>query len=481
VPYDTLQDYLKALEARGELRRISAPVDPVLEATEFADRAVKSGGPALLFEHPVGSDFPLAMNLFGTWERTKLALGGVDPETLARELEELLHLSPPSSLLGKLKMLPRLAGIAGWAPKLVKSGPCKEVIVKENPDLLELPIQQCWPGDGGRFITLPLVVTKHPETGNRNVGMYRMHVYDGRTTGMHWHLHRVGAHHYRLHEKLGRRMPVAVALGADPAMIYAATAPLPEDFDEYLFAGFLRKRALELVKCETVDLEAPAGSEFVLEGYVEPGERRSEGPFGDHTGYYSPADDYPVFHLTGLTRRREPVYPATIVGRPPMEDCWLAKVTERLFLPLIKIQLPEIVDLNLPVEGIFHNLALVSIRKSYPGQAYKVMHGLWGLGQMMFAKIIVVLDEEANVQDLSEVIWRLGNHIDPERDICFVRGPVDVLNHASPRPSFGTKMGIDATRKWPEEGFSRPWPEEIKMTPEIKQRVEQLWRELGLP
>ena len=480
MAYDTLQDYLKDLEARGELRRIAAPVDPVLEVTEFADRAIKSGGPALLFEHPVGSDFPLAINLFGSRERMKLALGGAEVEALARELYDLLHLTPPSGFLGKLKMLPRLAGMAAWAPKLLKDGPCREVILREDASLLDLPIQQCWPEDGGRFLTLPMVVTKHPETGARNIGMYRMHVYDERTTGMHWHQHRVGALHYRRHEKLGRRMPVAVALGGDPAMIYAATAPLPEDSDEYLFAGFLRKRGLELVKCETIDLEVPAGSEFVLEGYVEPGERRREGPFGDHTGYYSPADDYPVFHLTCLTRRRSPVYPGTIVGRPPMEDCFLAKVTERLFLPLLRMQLPEIVDLNLPVEGIFHNLAIVSIRKSYPGQARKVMHGLWGLGQMMFAKIIVVLDEEVNVQDLSEVIWRLGNQIDPERDVSFVRGPVDVLNHASPLPGFGSKMGLDATRKWPEEGFARPWPEQIEMSAEIKQRVDRLWRELGL-
>jgi 4-hydroxy-3-polyprenylbenzoate decarboxylase len=324
------------------------------------------------------------------------------------------------------------------------------------------------------------VFTHHPDTGKRNVGMYRLQVYDRSTTGMHWHRHKGGAQHYRVAEAKGRRLPVAVAIGPDPAVTYAATAPLPEDIDEIIFAGFLRQEPVEMVPCVSAPLMVPASSQIVLEGYVEPGERRIEGPFGDHTGYYSLADEYPVFHVTTLTRRRQAVYPATIVGRPPMEDCFMAKATERLFLPLIKKTLPEIVDLNLPVEGVFHNLAFVAIDKRYPGHAHKVMHALWGLGQMMFTKIILVFDKEVDVQDLSQVLWRLGNNVDPRRDAVFVDGPVDALDHASPLPHFGSKMGIDCTRKWPEEGFTRDWPEVIDMDPEVKRKVDELWPKLGL-
>jgi len=407
------------------------------------------------------------------------ALGAANLDEIGARLEELLRTEPPSSLLDKLRTLPRLIAVSRWAPRSVGGAPCQEV-VEENPRLSDLPVLKCWPEDGGRFVTLPLVISRHPESGRRNVGMYRMQVYDDRTTGMHWHPHKVGAEHYRRHQALGQRMPLAVALGCDPAVIYAATAPLPEDFDEMLFAGFLRQRAVEMVKCRTNDLQVPADAEFVLEGYVEPGELRTEGPFGDHTGYYSLPDQFPVFHLTAVTRRAQPVYPATIVGPPPKEDCFLAKATERIFLPLLRIQLPEIIDINLPLEGIFHNLALVRMRKRYPGHAFKVMHALWGLGQMMFTKIIVVVEEEVDVQNLSEVIWRLGNNIDPERDICFVRGPVDILDHASSLPGFGSKMGIDATRKWPEEGFTRPWPGIIEMSPTVKARVDALMASLVL-
>jgi 4-hydroxy-3-polyprenylbenzoate decarboxylase len=339
---------------------------------------------------------------------------------------------------------------------------------------------QCWPGDGGRFITLPLVVTKHPVTGSRNVGMYRMQVFDAAATGMHWHVHKGGAQHYRVAEEMGQKLEVAVALGPDPPVTYAATAPLPDDVDEFMFAGFLRKRPVELVKCKTVDLEVPANAQIVLEGHVLPGERRREGPFGDHTGFYSEADEYPVFHITCVTRRRDPIYPSTIVGIPPMEDAYLAKATERIFLPLLQRQLPEIVDISLPVEGVFHNLAIVSIEKRYPGHARKVMHALWGLGQMMFTKVMVVVDAEVNVQDPKEVVWVVGNNIDPRRDVVFADGPADVLDHATPIPCFGSKMGIDATRKRPEEGFARPWPEPIRMSQEVKARVDALWQELGL-
>jgi len=364
---------------------------------------------------------------------------------------------------------------------MVKNAPCQEVILKEEDvDLKKFPVLHCWPLDGSPFITLPLVFTKHPVTQVRNVGMYRMQVYDGKTTGMHWHIHKGGAQHYRVAEELGRRLEAAVAIGPDPVMTYAATAPLPEDTDEALFAGFLRGEAVKLTKCLTVDHEVPANSQIVLEGYVESGEKRREGPFGDHTGYYSLPDDYPVFHITCITHRKDLIYPATIVGRPPQEDCYLAKATERLFLPLIKKQLPEIVDMNLPFEGVFHNMAFISIDKRYPGHAKKIMQAVWGLGQMSFTKIVAVFDKDVNVQDISEVIWRLGNNIDPQRDIMFVEGPVDVLDHASPLPSLGTKMGIDATRKWKEEGFMREWPPLIEMTREVKEKIDNLWEKLGI-
>jgi 4-hydroxy-3-polyprenylbenzoate decarboxylase len=364
---------------------------------------------------------------------------------------------------------------------MVKSAPCQEVVkLGEEASLGFLPILKCWPQDGGRFITLPMVFTKDPETGRRNVGMYRMQVYDERTTGMHWHVHKVGAKHYAEYERRGRRMDVAVALGGDPAITYAATAPLPEDFDEMIFAGFLRKAPVEMVQCRTVDQQVPADAEIVLEGYVDPHERRVEGPFGDHTGYYSPPEEYPVFHITCITHRSDPIYPATIVGKPPMEDCFLGKATERIFLPLVRAQVPEIVDMNLPVEGIFHNLAFVSIRKRYPKQAQRVMHALWGLGQMMFTKVIVVFDENVDIQSTSEVLWRLGSNIDPKRDVTFVEGPVDALDHAAPQPLYGSKMGIDATRKIAGEGHDRDWPEEIQMSAEVKSRVDSVWKELGI-
>lgn len=482
MAYATLQDFVAMLEARGELRRITTPVDPVLEITEITDRVVKSGGPALLFERPKGYEVPVLINTFGSPKRVAWALGVEDVEEIAQEVASLLQPEVPRTLGGKLRLGLRLARLAPHLqPKLVKTGPCKEVIRRgEEASLDWLPILQCWPQDGGRFITLPLVFTKHPLTGKRNVGMYRMHVYDSRTTGMHWHLHKGGSLQYMDYEALGKRMEVAVALGGDPAIIYAATAPLPPDVDELMFAGFLRRQAVEMVRCETVDLEVPAGAEIVLEGYVEPGERRLEGPFGDHTGFYSPAEEYPVFHLTCITHRRHPLYPTIVVGKPPMEDTFLGKATERIFLPLIRMVLPEVVDINMPLEGVFHNCVFVSIDKRFPGHARKVCYALWGMGQMMFAKFIIVVDKHVDVQNPSEVLFHLWSNVDPERDTFVVKGPLDALDHSSPTPRYGSKMGIDATRKWPEEGHPRPWPEEILMSEEVKRRVDTLWKELGL-
>ncbi|MCX7792905.1 MAG: menaquinone biosynthesis decarboxylase [Thermodesulfovibrionales bacterium] len=479
MAYKDLREFIKVLEERGLLKRISVEVDPVLEIAEINDRIVKQGGPALLFEKPKGSRFPCAVNLFGSFERMRLALEVNDLDEIGQRMLEFLEPEIPTNIIEKLKMLPKLKRLSDFLPKYVKYGPCKEVIIKDKPSLEIFPILKTWPLDGGRFITLPLVFTKDPETGARNCGMYRMQVYDERTTGMHWHMHKDGARHYRKAEAMGKRLEVAVAIGSDPATIYSATAPLPEGIDEMLFAGFLRQEPVELVKCETVDLEVPANSEIVLEGYCEPFERRIEGPFGDHTGYYSLQDEFPVFHITCITHRKDAIYPATIVGKPPMEDCFIAKATERIFLPLIKKQLPEIVDMNLPIEGVFHNLAIVSIDKRYPGHARKVMYALWGMGQLSFTKIIIVMDKDVNVQDISEVLWRIGNNVDPKRDVVILEGPLDVLEHASPIPAYGGKMGIDATKKWLSEGFTRPWPPDIKMSEEIVRLVTERWKEYG--
>jgi len=480
MAYKDLREFIKVLEEKGLLKRITVEVDPILEIAEINDRIVKKGGPALLFERPKGSRFPCVVNLFGSFERMKLALEVRDLDEIGRRALEFLEPEIPTNIIEKLKMLPKLKRLSDFLPRYVKSGPCKEVIIKDSPSLDIFPILKTWPLDGGRFITLPMVFTKDPETGVRNCGMYRMQVYDERTTGMHWHMHKDGARHYRKAEAMGKRLEVAVAIGSDPATIYSATAPLPEGIDEMLFAGFLREEPVELVKCETVDLEVPANAEIVLEGYCEPGERRIEGPFGDHTGYYSLQDEFPVFHITCITHRRDAIYPATVVGKPPMEDCFIAKATERIFLPLIRKQLPEIVDMNLPIEGVFHNIAIVSIDKRYPGHARKVMYALWGMGQLSFTKIIIVMDKDVNIQDLSEVLWRIGNNVDPKRDVVILEGPLDVLEHASPLPAYGGKMGIDATKKWPSEGFTRPWPPDIKMSEEIVRLVTERWKEYGL-
>ncbi|MGI9070698.1 MAG: menaquinone biosynthesis decarboxylase [Bryobacteraceae bacterium] len=482
MAFDDLRDFMRALEKQRELKRVSIEVDPYLEITAFADRAVKSGGPALLFEKPKNSKVPLAINLFASRRRMEIALGVTDIEHIAERIAGFLQMQRPEGLLDKLKMLPKLSELNSIFPKTVSSGPCKEVILRSNFSLDAFPIMHCWPGDAGRFITLPMVFSKNPETGKRNCGMYRMQVFDHRTTGMHWQKHKQGAEHYRRRFREGNsaRMPVAAAIGSDPATMYSAILPLPPDLDEMMFAGFVRGRPVEMVKCETCDLEVPANSEIVLEGYVEPGELRREGPFGDHTGFYSLDDDYPVFHIECITHRKNPIYASIIVGPPPMEDFYMGKAIERMFLPLIRMQLPEIRDMCMPAEGIFHNLVLVSIRKSYPGQARKVMHAIWGLGQAMFSKCIVVVDEDVNVQNVAEVTWKALNNIDPQRDIEFVMGPIDSLDHASRMPNYGSKMGVDATTKWASEGFTRRWPNVIEMSPQVVKRVDELWKRAGL-
>jgi len=546
LAYDDLRGWIAALERAGELKTIRTEVDPILEITEIADRVSKAsgwdrvsdpvrpgsarqgspGGPALLFQnikgHP-GSQ--VLINQFGSARRMNLALEVDTLDQVAERIRAFMDVKSPQGFLDKVKMLPMLAEMGKFFPKTVSSGPCKEVIKRDNFSLLDFPVLQCWPKDAGRFITLPCVVSRDPNTGKRNVGMYRMQIYDERTTGMHWQRQKVGAEHYR--EVLRRaaqsmsgqlpsavqasdarlpgtsaavdimartsggsvlaegnqppgKMEVAVAIGTDPAITFSAIVPAPPDVEEYLIAGFLRQKPVELVKCETVDLEVPAVSEIVLEGHVHLDELRVEGPFGDHTGYYSLEDLYPVFHLSCITHRKNPIYATTIVGKPPMEDGWMGKAVERIFLPLMRLTIPELVDINLPVEGVFHNLMLVSIRKSYPGQARKVMNAIWSLGQAMFTKCVIVVDEDVNVQDIGEVALKVLNHIDPERDIQFTMGPVDSLDHSSRLPNYGSKMGIDATRKWSSEGFARPWPDEIQMDEKTKALVDQKWKELGL-
>src|SRR5580693_7692927 len=482
MAYSDLREFIAALEKKHELRRISFEVDPYLEITEFADRAVKHGGPALLFEKPKGSRVPVLINSFASTRKMEIALQVNSVDEVAGRISEFLEMRMPEGLIGKLKMLPKLAEMGAFFPKIVSSGPCKDVVQREKFSLHDVPILQCWPQDGGRYITLPMVFSRNPDTGKRNCGCYRLQIYDECTTGMHWQTHKQGAEHYRRMRASGtaKRMDVAVAIGADPATMYSAILPLPPDIDEMMIAGFLRSKPVEMVKCETSDLEVPAQSEIVLEGYVELGELRREGPFGDHTGFYSLEDDYPVFHISCITHRKDPIYATTIVGPPPMEDFYMGKAIERIFLPLMRLQLPEIRDICMPAEGIFHNLILVAIRKSYPGHARKVMSAIWGLGQAMFSKCIVVVDEEVDVQNVREVAWKALNNIDPERDIQFVLGPVDSLDHASRLVNFGSKMGVDATRKWPGEGFTRPWPDVIEMTPEVKCRVDELWKKAGL-
>ena len=485
MAFKDLREFIAELEKRGLLKRIKTEVDCELEITEITDRVSKMSGEknvALLFENVKGYNMPVLMNAFGSMERMAIAFGVEKVDDVADEIRQMLRL-PYISLQNKLDVLTILPMIkrAINFPKYVKNAPCQEVIIRDNPSLDEIPILKCWPQDGGRFITLPLVFTKNPKTGKRNVGMYRLQKYDARTTGMHWHIHKNGAENFRDAKEMGtQKIEVAVAIGTDPVLTYAATAPLPRDVDEIVFAGFLRHKSVEMTKCVTVDIEVPATSEIVLEGYVDGDELRREGPFGDHTGYYSLADDYPVFHITCITHRKNPIYPATVVGKPPMEDCYIAKATERIFLPMLQQLIPEIVDINLPLTGVFHNCAMVSIKKSYPQEAKKVMQAIWGMGQMMFTKMIIVVDEHVDVQDENEVWWRVFNNIDARHDLVMVDGPLDVLDHSSPYPKWGTKLGIDATKTWPEEGHSREWPDEIEMTETVKRQVDAKWKELGL-
>ncbi len=565
MPYTDLRDWIKQLDKAGELRRIREAVSPYLEMSEIADRTAKlgkgtsaAGGPALLFENVTGfTGAKVLMNQFGSERRMKLALEADSLDAIAERIRTLIHPESPTSLLDKLKLLPKLAEIGSFFPKVIsaRDAACKQIIHRavadggQGIDLLKLPVLTTWPQDGGPFITLPCVVTRDPKSGKRNVGMYRMQVYDGQTTGMHWQRQKVAAEHLRDRLRMATdqatnlgapfvtaspsrvgsspsrvgnspswvgnesarvdimaqtsggispatnaasipattltkvregRMEVAVAIGTDPATTFSAIVPAPPEVEEYLIAGFLRGKPVELVKCETVDLEVPAHAEYILEGYVNLGELRTEGPFGDHTGFYTMEDQYPVFHITCITHRKDPIYAATVVGKPPMEDAWMGKAVERIFLPLMQLTLPEIVDVCLPPEAVFHNLMIVSIRKSYAGHARKIMNGIWSMGQAMFTKCVVVVDEDCDVQDLAEVTLRVANNIDPERDIQFTLGPVDSLDHASRLPNFGSKMGIDATRKWPAEGFTRPWPPMLKQDPAVTAKVDALWKKLGI-
>jgi 4-hydroxy-3-polyprenylbenzoate decarboxylase len=488
--YRDLREFVQKLEKEGELKRIRAEVDPVLEITEVTQRVARdpkrlpdSVGPALLFERPKGSRVPLLVNTFGSVRRMALAFEVAELDEVAARIRGFLAVETPQGLLDKIKILPKLAELGSFFPKSVKAGECKDVKQHgKDVNLLDFPILKCWPQDGGRFITFPLVFTRNPETGKRNVGMYRMQVYDERTTGMHWQTQKHGAEHFRRARAKNPegRIPVSVAIGADPATALAGMLPIPPDLDEMMFAGFLRREPVGMVACETNDLEVPANAEIVLEGYVNLNEMRTEGPFGDHTGFYSLEGEYPVFHVECVTHSKEPIYLTTVVGPPPQEDYYLGYAVERVFLPVMKMQYPEIVDVAMPPEGIFHNLMIVAIRKSYPGHARKIMNAIWSLGQAMFTKVIVVVDHDVDVHNYREVVWKTLCAMDPERDVQFSFGPVDTLDHAARIQDYGSKMGIDATRKWETEGFARPWPDEIVMDGETKARVEALWRTLQL-
>jgi 4-hydroxy-3-polyprenylbenzoate decarboxylase len=483
MAWDGMSAFVRALEERGELVRVRRPVDARLEIAALADRAVKASGPALLFERASGTPFPLLINAFGSRSRMSLALGVDDLEEHARAIEELVRMRAPSSARELAQLALKVPELAHVPPRPAASAPCQDVVLTgDQIDLDLLPILTCWPQDGGPFITLPQVVTRDPETGARNVGCYRMQKLDRRSTAMHWQVHKTGARHFRRARELGsKKLDVAVALGGDPALTYAATAPLPDGIDEWMFAGFLRKRGVGTVKCKTVDLEVPADADFVLEGHVDPQEELvAEGPFGDHTGYYTPVERFPRFHLTAITHRRDAVYPATVVGPPPMEDAWLGKATERLFLPLLRMLFPEVVDMNLPVEGAFHNLVLISIDKQYPFHAARLAHGLWGAGQMSFSKVICVVDKDVDVQDVGQVAWRLLANLDPKRDLAFVDGPIDQLDHGANQSLWGSKVCIDGTRKWREEGYAREWPEPCRTDDATAAKVDVLLAELGL-
>jgi 4-hydroxy-3-polyprenylbenzoate decarboxylase len=478
MPFSSLRAFVDALRAAGDLHLVESSVDPRLEISEISDRVVKAGGPALLFTNVKGSAFPVLTNQFGTQRRMAMALDATHLDEVGARIRSLLDIAPPgASFVDKIGALGRMMPLANAIPRMGRGGGVQDVVMPE-PDLAALPVLTTWPLDAGPFITLPLVITKDPLTNRYNVGMYRMQVYGKNETAMHWQRHKQGRAHANA---WGKRVPVAVAIGTDPALTYAASAPLPPALDEFAFAGLLRGEPVQLTRAKTVDLNVPAEAEFVLEGYVDNEDLRVEGPFGDHTGVYSLADTYPTFHLTCMTHRRDPIYPATVVGKPPMEDAWLGKATERIFLPLLQLLLPEVVDMNLPVEGGFHNLAIVSIRKSYPGQGKKVMSALWGLGHMMMlTRVLVIVDADVDVQDARTVAWFVLNNLAPDRDVVMVPGPVDDLDHGSYSVAYGMKIGIDATRKGPSEGYSREWPPDMIMDAGTKERVTKRWREYGL-
>ncbi len=477
TPAADLRSWIALLEREGELARIAAEVDPHLEVTEIVDRTVKTGGPALLFEKPKGSEHPLLINQFGTERRMCMALGVERLDDVAQRLEDVLEMQPPQGLVEKVRGLKKLKSIADSLPKTVRRGACQELVFHATDvNLHSLPIQTCWPGDAGPFITLPAVITKDPRTGTRNVGMYRMQVLDARTTAMHWQIHKDGRADYLATDG---RIEVAVALGLDPITTYAASAPLPKHIDELMLAGFLRGEPVEVVACNTIDLEVPANAEIVLEGYIEQDELTDEGPFGDHTGFYTVAEPFPILHVTAMTMRRDAIYPSIVVGKPPQEDAWLGKATERIFLPAVRMTVPEIVDYDLPVAGVFHNCCIVSIRKAFPGHAKKVMHAIWGLGMLSLTKSVVVVDEHVNVHDYAEVFFYVGANVDPQRDVLVSEGPLDHLDHAPTHQFFGGKLGIDATAKGPDEG-TRPWPEEIQMSEEVRALVDNRWEEYGI-
>jgi len=482
-PFKNLSEFIHALDREGELVRISKEVDPVLEIAEITDRVSKmpGGGKALLFEKPKGSRMPVLINAFGSYKRMAIAMHSKTVTQAAEKISELLDIKGvPKTLQGKTRLLGRIFDLSKIPPKMVSGGACQEVVLKDNFSLFDFPILKCWPKDGGRFITLPLVFTKDPETGERNVGVYRMHVYDAKTTGMHWQTQKDGAIHSAKSKRRNRKLEVAVVIGADPATVFSGIVPLPFGVDELFFSGFLRGAPVELVKCKTVDVEVPAESEIVLEGYVDPADMREEGPFGDHTGVYTPIEYFPAFHIQCITMKKNPVYLTTIVGKPPMEDYYMGKAIERTFLPILKKQIPELVDMNFPMEGTFNNAVIVSIEKNYPFQARKVAHAIWGLGQLSFTKVVIVVDHSVNVHDLGAVALVVFNNIDPKRDIFFVEGPVDTLNHAAPVRDFGSKAGIDATAKSKDEGYTRVWPEDIEMDAVTKAKVDGVWNELGI-
>jgi 4-hydroxy-3-polyprenylbenzoate decarboxylase len=478
-PASDLREWIALLEREGELVRVQAEVDPDLEITEIVDRTVKAGGPALLFERPRGSSHPLLINQFGTERRMCLAFGVERLDELADKLGEILELQPPQGLVDKVRSLGKLKSIADSMPKTVSKAPCQEVVLTgDEVDLGLLPIQRCWPLDPAPFITLPAVITQDRKTGVRNVGMYRMQKVDRRSTFMHWQIHKDGRADLLAAED--GRIPVAVALGLDPVTAYSASAPLPKHIGELMVAGFLKGSAVELVQCKTVDLQVPANAEIVLEGWVDRTDVGLEGPFGDHTGYYTPAEEFPIFRLDAITMRRDAIYPSIVVGKPPAEDEWLAKATERIFLPAIRMSVPEIVDYALPTAGAFHNCVIVSIRKRFPGHAKKVMHAVWGLGLLSLSKSVVVVDEHVDVHDYERVFFYLCANVDPKRDVLLSEGPIDQLDHATTLQSYGGKIGFDATAKSPAEG-AREWPPEIEMSPEIRARVDARWAELGIP